>query len=151
MNYKIDIAGTSIALEIVDENNHLVPAGEPGEVVATTLGVEAMPLLRFRTGDIASMHTEQCACGRWSYRLSPLVGRKNNMIKLKGTTLYPPALNDVLDNTPYVQNYVDGKISREAFWALAKFKNPTHQMSFHTVRALGTLHFIQTEEVHYEK
>jgi len=95
-----------IIVEIVDENNHPVPVGEPGEVVATTLGVEAMPLLRFRTGDIASMHTEQCACGRWSYRLSPLVGRKNNMIKLKGTTLYPPALNDVLDNTPYVENYV---------------------------------------------
>ncbi len=95
-----------IIVEIVDENNHPVPVGEPGEVVVTTLGVEAMPLLRFRTGDIASMHTEQCACGRWSYRLSPLVGRKNNMIKLKGTTLYPPALNDVLDNTPYVENYV---------------------------------------------
>lgn len=95
-----------IIVEIVDENNQPVPVGEPGEVVATTLGVEAMPLLRFRTGDIASMHTEQCACGRWSYRLSPLVGRKNNMIKLKGTTLYPPALNDVLDNTPYVENYV---------------------------------------------
>ena len=95
-----------IIVEIVDENNKPVPIGEPGEVVATTLGVEAMPLLRFRTGDIASMHTEQCACGRWSYRLSPLVGRKNNMIKLKGTTLYPPALNDVLDNTPYIENYV---------------------------------------------
>lgn len=95
-----------IIVEIVDENNKPVPVGEAGEVVATTLGVEAMPLLRFRTGDIASMHTEQCACGRWSYRLSPLVGRKNNMIKLKGTTLYPPALNDVLDNTPYIENYV---------------------------------------------
>ena len=60
-----------------------------------------------------------------------------------------PMADDTIFN--YVQNYVDGKISREAFWALAKFKNPTHQMSFHTVRALGPLHFIQAEEVHYEK
>ena len=60
-----------------------------------------------------------------------------------------PMADDSIFN--YVQNYVDGKISREAFWALAKFKNPTHQMSFHTVRVLGTLHFIQAEEVHYEK
>ena len=65
-----------------------------------------MPLLRFRTGDIAAKRIEQCQCGRNSYRLTPLVGRKNNMIKLKGTTLYPPAINDVLDNTDYVENYV---------------------------------------------
>jgi phenylacetate-CoA ligase len=55
---------------------------------------------------MAAKVTGQCACGRWSYRLTPLVGRKNNMIKLKGTTLYPPAVNDVLDNTDYVENYV---------------------------------------------
>ena len=70
------------------------------------LGVEGMPLLRFRTGDIAAKRTEPCRCGRHSFRLTPLVGRKHNMIKLKGTTLYPPALNDVLDNTAYVENYV---------------------------------------------
>ena len=65
-----------------------------------------MPLLRFRTGDLAAKCTDQCKCGRWSYRLTPLVGRKNNMLKLKGTTVYPPAIYDVLDNTPYVDNYV---------------------------------------------
>jgi phenylacetate-CoA ligase len=55
---------------------------------------------------MAAKIVDQCRCGRWSYRLTPLVGRKNNMIKLKGTTLYPPAVNDVLDNTEYVENYV---------------------------------------------
>lgn len=95
-----------IITEIIGENNQPVKDGEIGEVVVTTLGVEGMPLLRFRTGDISSKITEQCACGRNSYRLTPLVGRKNNMIKLKGTTIYPPAIYDVLDNTPYVINYV---------------------------------------------
>lgn len=95
-----------IIVEIIGDDNQPVADGEIGEVVVTTLGVEGMPLLRFRTGDIACKVTEQCACGRNSYRLSPLVGRKNNMIKLKGTTIYPPAINDVLDNTPYVVNYV---------------------------------------------
>lgn len=95
-----------IVVEIIGEDNLPVPDGQPGEVVVTTLGVEAMPLLRFRTGDIAAKIVEPCRCGRNSYRLTPLVGRKNNMIKLKGTTLYPPALNDVLDNTDYVENYV---------------------------------------------
>ncbi len=95
-----------IIVEIIGDNDLPVPDGEVGEVVVTTLGVEAMPLLRFRTGDMAAKVTAPCACGRHSYRLTPLVGRKHNMIKLKGTTLYPPALNDVLEGTPYVDNYV---------------------------------------------
>lgn len=95
-----------IIVEIIGDDNLPVPDGEVGEVVVTTLGVEGMPLLRFRTGDMSCKIAEPCACGRNSYRLTPLVGRKNNMIKLKGTTIYPPAINDVLDNTPYVVNYV---------------------------------------------
>lgn len=95
-----------IIVEIIGDDNRPVPDGEVGEIVITTLGVEGMPLLRFRTGDMAAKITDRCACGRHSYRLTPLVGRKNNMIKLKGTTLYPPAINDVLDNTEYVANYV---------------------------------------------
>lgn len=95
-----------IIVEIIGEDNLPVADGQYGEIVVTTLGVEGMPLLRFRTGDIAAKCVKKCRCGRSSYRLTPLVGRKNNMIKLKGTTLYPPAVNDVLDNTDYVENYV---------------------------------------------
>lgn len=92
--------------EIVDERGYVVPDGEPGEVVITTLGVETMPLLRFSTGDVATKVTAPCRCGRNSFRLTPLLGRKNNMLKLKGTTLYPPAIFDVLDNADYVEAYV---------------------------------------------
>ena len=95
-----------IIVEIIGEDDLPVADGTPGEVVITTLGVEGMPLLRFRTGDIAARITEPCACGRNSYRLTPLIGRKHNMIKLKGTTIYPPAINDVLDHTEFVNNYV---------------------------------------------
>lgn len=95
-----------IIVEIIDDNNQPVEDGNIGEVVITTLGVEGMPLIRFKTGDIAAKITDQCKCGRNSYRLTPLVGRKNNMLKLKGTTIYPPAINDVLDNADYVVNYV---------------------------------------------
>ena len=95
-----------IIIEIIGEDGLPVADGEVGEVVATTLGVDAMPLLRFRTGDIAAKIVTPCPCGRNSYRLTPLVGRKHNMLKLKGTTIYPPAINDVLDNTEYVNNYV---------------------------------------------
>ena len=94
-----------IIVEIIGEDDRPVADGEVGEIVVTTLGVEGMPLFRFRTGDMAAKITEQCRCGRWSYRLTPLVGRKNNMIKFKGTTLYPPMIIDVLDNRSEIANY----------------------------------------------
>jgi phenylacetate-CoA ligase len=96
----------------VDEKGFPVEEGQVGELVVTTLDVEGMPLLRFKTGDLVSMHTDPCRCGRTSMRVSPVVGRANHMIKYKGTTLYPPAIFDVLDNTPYVENYVV-KVSRD--------------------------------------
>ncbi|MDR3188614.1 MAG: AMP-binding protein [Prevotellaceae bacterium] len=95
-----------IICELVNERGEPVEEGAVGELVVTTLGVEGMPLLRFKTGDMVSIHTAPCRCGRTSMRLSPVLGRANHLIKLKGTTLYPPALFDVLDNTPYVECYV---------------------------------------------
>ncbi len=56
-----------------------------------------------------------------------------------------PMADDTIFN--YVQSFLDGEISREAFWALAKFKYPTHQISFHTDRALKTLKFERSYEV----
>lgn len=94
-----------IICELLDENNQPVKEGEAGELVVTTLGVEAMPLLRFKTGDIARFHYEKCSCGRTTMRISPIIGRKKQMIKFKGTTLYPASIFDVLDNTDYVVNY----------------------------------------------
>lgn len=95
-----------IIVEFLDDDNRPVKDGEPGEVTITTLGVQGMPLLRFKTGDICYHHSEPCACGRNTIRLSSVLGRKGQMIKYKGTTLYPPALFDILDNIPQVKNYI---------------------------------------------
>jgi len=102
-----------IILEMLDENNEPVAVGEPGEVTITTLGVEGMPLLRYKTGDICLHYNEPCACGRTSTRLSPIVGRKKQMIKYKGTTLYPPALFDMLNEMEDVLDYVAEVYSNE--------------------------------------
>jgi len=95
-----------IIVEFLDENDKPVHEGEPGEVTVTTLGIEGMPLLRFKTGDICSHFTEPCSCGRTTLRIGPVIGRKNQMIKYKGTTIYPPSLYDILDGIDYVDNYV---------------------------------------------
>jgi len=95
-----------IICELLDEQNNVVPQGELGELTISTLGVEGMPLLRFKTGDICRFHYEPCSCGRTTMRISPIIGRKNQMIKFKGTTLYPASIFDVLDNVDYVENYL---------------------------------------------
>jgi phenylacetate-CoA ligase len=95
-----------LIVEFLDDNDNPVPAGEAGELTVSTLGVEGMPLLRFKTGDICHGHYEPCKCGRKTMRVGPVIGRKNQMIKYKGTTLYPPALYDILENIDGVRNYV---------------------------------------------
>jgi phenylacetate-CoA ligase len=95
-----------IIVEVLDNENKPVNQGEAGELVITTLGIEAMPLLRFKTGDIVQLHTDACPCGRNSLRLGPVVGRKQHMIKYKGTTLYPPAMHDLLSSFEEIENHV---------------------------------------------
>lgn len=95
-----------IIAELLDEEGRQVAAGEKGEVTITTLGVEGMPLLRYRTGDICRAYYEPCSCGRNTMRLGPVLGRKQQMIKFKGTTLYPPAIFEVLNHIPEIKEYV---------------------------------------------
>ena len=95
-----------IITEILDDYDQEVENGELGELTITTLGIEAMPLLRFKTGDLVRKYTEVCNCGSSSYRLGPVEGRKQQMIKYKGTTLYPPALHDVLAHFDEVQMHL---------------------------------------------
>jgi len=95
-----------IIAEFLDDHDMPVLPGEPGELTVTTLGVEAMPLLRFKTGDVCNHDVAPCACGRNTMRIGPVIGRKNQMIKYKGTTLFPPALYDILDGIAYLTGYV---------------------------------------------
>lgn len=102
-----------LIIEVLGEDNRPVRPGEPGEVTITTLGVEGMPLLRYRTGDICLYLDEPCSCGRVTLRLSPIIGRKQQMIKFKGTTLYPPALFDLLNEMEEILDYVAEVYSNE--------------------------------------
>ena len=92
--------------EIVDGNGAPVPDGTPGEIVATPLGVEGMPLVRYKTGDIAFRVAGSCACGRNSMRIGPILGRKSQLIKVKGTTVYPLAITGILDDISEIDDYI---------------------------------------------
>ena len=93
-------------VELLDENDYPVRDGEFGEVTITTFEVEGMPLLRYKTGDIAMKFTEFCNCGRTTLRLGPILGRKQQMIKLNGTTIYPQGIYDILDRVEHIQDYL---------------------------------------------
>ncbi len=95
-----------IIAEFLDENDLPVKPNETGELTVTTLGVEGMPLIRFKTGDVMTHYNDKCSCGRTTMRLGPVIGRKKQMIKFKGTSLYPPALYDILDDIEEIENYV---------------------------------------------
>tara|TARA_Y100000589_G_scaffold59097_1_gene49603 strand:+ start:22653 stop:23933 length:1281 start_codon:yes stop_codon:yes gene_type:complete len=92
-------------LEVLKEDDSNALNGEYGEIVITTLNVEGTPLIRYRTGDIAKIYRDKCECGRASPRLGPIMGRKNQMIKFRGTTLYPKAIFDLLDNYKTISCY----------------------------------------------
>jgi phenylacetate-CoA ligase len=91
--------------EIVDEDGEVLPPGAAGELVVTPLAVEGMPLIRFKTGDISFFMDESCSCGRLSPRLGPILGRKEQMMKIRGTTLYPQAVYSVLEEMDAVNDY----------------------------------------------
>jgi phenylacetate-CoA ligase len=93
-------------IELLDEAGSPVEEGQPGEVTITTLGVEGMPLIRYKTGDVAVAHTGMCSCGRTTLRLGPIAGRKQQQVKLKGTTIYPPGIFDILNEMEFVSDYV---------------------------------------------
>ncbi len=91
--------------EIVDEKGAEVPDGVPGELVATPLGVDGVPLVRYKTGDITFKVAGTCACGRNSARIGPILGRTSQVIKVKGEPLYPLSVTSLLDDIKEIEDY----------------------------------------------
>jgi phenylacetate-CoA ligase len=83
--------------EIIDPaTGKPLPYGEQGELVLTTINKEAQPILRFRTKDITSLTTETCACGRTMVRMSRITGRSDDMIRVRGVSVFPSQIESVL-------------------------------------------------------
>jgi len=95
-----------IIVEILNEDNLPVKNGDIGELTITTLEIEAMPLIRFKTGDMLSAYYEPCECGRTTLRLGPVKGRKKQMIKYKGTTLFPLAIENIMNHFTEIDSFI---------------------------------------------
>jgi phenylacetate-CoA ligase len=98
--------------EVVDpQTGEVLPPGQEGELVITTLDREAMPLIRYRTGDITALETGTCACGRTHVRMHRVRGRRDDMLIIRGVNFYPSEVENVLlkfgEVLPFYQIEVD--------------------------------------------
>jgi phenylacetate-CoA ligase len=88
-------------VEIVDpKTGQPVPDGEIGEIVITTLRKEGAPLIRYRTHDLSRFVTEPCPCGRKYPRIAAILGRTDDMIKVKGVNIFPSQIDEMLRDIP---------------------------------------------------
>ncbi|MFV9484551.1 phenylacetate--CoA ligase family protein [Christiangramia sp. ASW11-125] len=95
-----------IFTEVLDQDGNHVAEGEIGELIVTPLNVQSMPLIRFATGDMLTYTDTACKCGRKGRRLGPVIGRKQQKIKLKGTSLYPQHIIEILNRFNGLQNFI---------------------------------------------
>ncbi len=91
------ISEDAYLFEVVDPGTHEpVPPGEEGVLVVTSLFRECSPFIRYKVGDIVALWEEPCACGRTFRRMSPTKGRADDMLKLRGVSVYPTAVERAL-------------------------------------------------------
>lgn len=89
-----------IYAEIIDADGKPLPAGQAGELVVTTLQKTGVPLIRYRTHDIACLYDTPCPCGRTGRRLSKIFGRTDDMLTVRGCKIYPSQVREVLNGIP---------------------------------------------------
>ena len=93
----LHIAEDHFYVEVVDpDTGEVLPYGAEGELVFTSLTKEAFPVIRYRTGDIASLNPEPCKCGRTSMRMSRIKGRVDDMLIIRGVNVFPTEIESVL-------------------------------------------------------
>lgn len=93
-------------IEVLDESGNPVAEGKVGELTVTTFGIHGMPLLRYRTGDLTYTINTPCRCGNPSPRIGPILGRHNQLLKIKGTTLYPLNIISALHKLPEIEDFL---------------------------------------------
>ncbi|MDR5682826.1 MAG: phenylacetate--CoA ligase [Armatimonadota bacterium] len=101
-------------VEVVDPHSgEPLPYGEQGELVFTTLTKEALPVIRYRTGDIASLNPEPCRCGRTHVRMSRVVGRTDDMLIVRGVNVYPSQVEAAIVGLPQLTPHYQLVVTRE--------------------------------------
>lgn len=100
--------------EIIDpKTGEVLPAGERGELVVTCLGKEALPLVRYRTGDLTRLDYAPCKCGRTTVRMENLSGRADDMLVIRGVNVFPTQIEEVLLKIPEIGPHYEILVERK--------------------------------------
>jgi phenylacetate-CoA ligase len=104
----------ALYFEIIDPvTGAVLPEGEPGELVITTLTKEGAPLVRYRTRDLTRIIPGVCPCGSRYPRIDRILGRSDDMIKVKGVNIYPGQIEDLLKETPGASSEYQVRLTRK--------------------------------------
>jgi phenylacetate-CoA ligase len=102
--------------EIIDPvTGDVLPEGEQGELVVTTLAKEGFPMLRYRTGDITRLVYDTCECGRTFARMDKIKGRSDDMLKIRGVNVFPSQIESVLMGYPQIAPHYQLVVTRENY------------------------------------
>lgn len=100
--------------EIIDpKTEEVLPPGEKGELVVTCLGKEALPLVRYRTGDLTRLDYTPCKCGRTTVRMENLSGRADDMLVIRGVNVFPTQIEEVLLKIPEIGPHYEILVERK--------------------------------------
>jgi phenylacetate-CoA ligase len=118
-------------VEVIDpDDGRVLEPGSFGELVFTTLTKEALPLIRYRTGDLGCVNAEQCPCGRTTVRICDLGGRRDDMLIIRGVNIHPSNVEHVLLGVEGVAPYYQLIVTREG---------PLDQLALHCEPADGSV------------
>ncbi|KPC69284.1 phenylacetate--CoA ligase [Thermoactinomyces vulgaris] len=110
----LHIAEDHFLVEVIDPHTEeVLPEGEVGELVFTTLTKEALPVLRYRTGDLASVTSEPCRCGRTHRRMSRVKGRIDDMLIIRGVNVFPMEIEPIVMAQPELSPHYQLVVEKE--------------------------------------
>ncbi|MEZ4357148.1 MAG: phenylacetate--CoA ligase [Eubacteriales bacterium] len=136
--------------EIIDpETLEVLPYGEKGELVMTTINKQGIPLLRYRTRDITALNADKCDCGRTFVRMSKVLGRSDDMLIIRGVNVFPSQIESVLVNiaeaSPHYQIVVDRVNGSDTLEVQVEVSS---DIFFDEVRRMETLRKHIADELH---
>ena len=129
--------------EIIDpETGQVLPDGEPGELVLTTLTKDGMPMVRYRTRDLTVLNRAVCSCGKTFVRMRKAFGRSDDMIIIRGVNVFPSQVENILlgisQETPHYQMVVDRKDNLDQLTLLVEVTNEMFSDEHKKLKALET-------------
>lgn len=149
----LHIAEDHFYVEVIDPDTlEVLPDGDVGELVFTSLTKEAMPIIRYRTGDIASITRGKCICGRTTTKMSRVKGRVDDMLIIRGVNIFPSEIEHTLLQIKDIAPHYQILVSREKSLDMVEVEVEIYEHAFQQLESSQRISRIRSlaQEVEYE-